>query len=59
MKFNFGAMILTILNFVLLAGGIFLVVKFVKDMTNLYNKSKTIDKKLDKIIELLEKDDKR
>ncbi|MEJ9232824.1 DUF4083 domain-containing protein [Peribacillus butanolivorans] len=56
MDFNIGDIVYQLIMFILLFGMIFAVYFFVRSLFTRSNKSNSIEQKLDRIIELLEKD---
>ncbi len=56
MGFNTGDLVYQLIMFILLFGMIFAVYFFVRSLLARLNKSNNIEQKLDRVIELLEKD---
>lgn len=56
MQINFLTIIFAIINFIALGAIVFFIIKLVKSVTCSFNENKKVNKKLDKIIELVEKD---
>ncbi|QYF84300.1 DUF4083 domain-containing protein [Brevibacterium sp. PAMC21349] len=56
MDFNIGDLVYQLIMFILLLGMIFAVYFFVRSLLARSNKSNSIEQKLDRVIELLEKD---
>ncbi|MBT2668331.1 DUF4083 family protein [Bacillus sp. ISL-4] len=56
MGFNTGDIVYQLIIFILLFGIIFTVYFFVRSLLTRSNKSNSIEQKLDRVIELLEKD---
>ncbi|MDM5308058.1 DUF4083 domain-containing protein [Peribacillus frigoritolerans] len=56
MGFNIGDLVYQLIMFILLLGMIFAVYFFVRSLLARSNKSNSIEQKLDRVIELLEKD---
>lgn len=56
MDFNIGDLVYQLIMFILLLGMIFAVYFFVRSLLARLNKSNNIEQKLDRVIELLEKD---
>ncbi|MFJ8068399.1 DUF4083 domain-containing protein [Peribacillus sp. NPDC096447] len=56
MGYNIGDMVYQLIMFVLLIGMIFAVYFFVRSLLTRSKKSNSIEQKLDRVIELLEKD---
>ncbi|MGG1484645.1 DUF4083 domain-containing protein [Peribacillus castrilensis] len=56
MGFNIGDLVYQLIMFILLLGMIFAVYFFVRSLLARLNKSNNIEQKLDRVIELLEKD---
>ncbi|MFJ7512087.1 DUF4083 domain-containing protein [Peribacillus simplex] len=56
MSFNTGDIVYQLIMFILLFGIIFAVYFFVRSLFTRSNKSNSIEQKLDRVIELLEKD---
>ncbi|MCD1158943.1 DUF4083 domain-containing protein [Peribacillus frigoritolerans] len=56
MDFNIGDLVYQLIMFILLFGMIFAVYFFVRSLLARSNKSNSIEQKLDRVIELLEKD---
>ncbi|WP_318263933.1 DUF4083 domain-containing protein [Peribacillus simplex] len=56
MGFNIGDLVYQLIMFILLFGMIFAVYFFVRSLLARSNKSNSIEQKLDRVIELLEKD---
>lgn len=56
MGFNTGDLVYQLIMFILLFGMIFAVCFFVRSLLARLNKSNNIEQKLDRVIELLEKD---
>lgn len=56
MDFNIGDLVYQLIMFILLLGMIFGVYFFVRSLLARSNKSNSIEQKLDRVIELLEKD---
>ena len=54
METDFTTILFTIFNLILLAGIIYLVVKFFKSVSNLKKQNDDINKKLDKVLKLLD-----
>ncbi|WP_419721600.1 DUF4083 domain-containing protein [Peribacillus frigoritolerans] len=54
--FNIGDLVYQLIMFILLLGMIFAVYFFVRSLLARLNKSNNIEQKLDRVIELLEKD---
>ncbi|CAN7432716.1 DUF4083 domain-containing protein [Peribacillus frigoritolerans] len=56
MDFNIGDLVYQLIMFILLLGMIFAVYFFVRSLLARLNKPNSIEQKLDRVIELLEKD---
>ncbi|MEY9869025.1 cytochrome bd-type quinol oxidase subunit 1 [Peribacillus sp. B2I2] len=56
MNFNAGDIVFQLIMFILLFGIIFAVYFFVRSLLTRTNKSNSVEQKLDRVIELLEKD---
>ncbi|WP_364276843.1 DUF4083 domain-containing protein [Peribacillus frigoritolerans] len=56
MGFNIGDLVYQLVMFILLLGMIFAVYFFVRSLLTRSNKSNRMEQKLDRVIELLEKD---
>nr|WP_251029166.1 MULTISPECIES: DUF4083 domain-containing protein [unclassified Bacillus (in: firmicutes)] len=56
MDFNIGDLVYQLIMFILLLGMIFAVYFFVRSLLARLNKPNNIEQKLDRVIELLEKD---
>lgn len=56
LDFNIGDLVYQLIMFILLLGMIFAVYFFVRSLLARSNKSNSIEQKLDRVIELLEKD---
>ncbi|MDM5360381.1 DUF4083 domain-containing protein [Peribacillus sp. ACCC06369] len=56
MNFNAGDIVFQLIMFILLFGIIFAVYFFVRSLLTRTNKSNSVKQKLDRVIELLEKD---
>ncbi|CAK6477429.1 hypothetical protein BN1180_04616 [Peribacillus simplex] len=56
MGFNIGDLVYQLIMFILLFGMIFAVYFFVRSLLARSNKTNSIEQKLDRVIELLEKD---
>lgn len=56
MDFNIGDLVYQLIMFILLLGMIFAVYFFVRSLLAWSNKSNRMEQKLDRVIELLEKD---
>lgn len=57
MEINFLQILITLINLSLFGMIIFLIIKFIKFCVNLSRTSKSVEQKLDRILELIEKDE--